>query len=98
MKNRSYTDAANGQSCVICGINDGSVVSAHYSGLGAGALGKGLGLKAGDLFVADLCSRCHAEMDSYEAGNDTARCYEFTMAILKTQMRRWRGGLIRIGK
>ena len=98
MKSRSYLDASNGASCVICGANDGTVLAAHYSGLGSGALGNGMGTKSGDLFVADLCSRCHSSMDSYEAGNDAGRCYEFTMAVLKTQLRRWRAGLIRIGK
>lgn len=61
-KSRTYRNPkllklAAGQSCVNCGAQDGTVVSAHSN------FGKGMGLKASDSSIMHLCFRCHTEYD-----------------------------------
>lgn len=46
--------------CMMCGIQDGTVVAAHSNQLRDG---KGKGIKAHDYRIAALCYRCHAEID-----------------------------------
>lgn len=91
-------EAAQGHTCVLCGRNDGTVVAAHYQGIGSARLGKGRGQKPSDLHVADLCHRCHQAMDAYEGGNDPERSLDFCLAILETLERRWRDGVIGDGR
>jgi hypothetical protein len=55
---------AEGQSCVACGIKDGTVVAAHYFGPRRHAYGGGLGKKGSDAVMAHLCALCHRRMDS----------------------------------
>ena len=62
MKPKTYRNPkllrlAEGQSCVECGIRDGTVVSAHSTN------GKGMGIKASDATLMFLCYRCHTEYD-----------------------------------
>jgi hypothetical protein len=62
MKPKTYRNPkllrlADGQSCVECGIRDGTVVSAHSNN------GKGMGIKASDATLMFLCYRCHTEYD-----------------------------------
>ena len=83
-RNRAYLNTAKDEPCIKCGRNDGTVVAAHYSGLGAYALGKGMGTKVFDLATAHLCSRCHAEFDNYQDDNTIERSQEFLMLILRT--------------
>lgn len=62
---RKTLRTAKGQSCIKCGTNDGTIVSAHYCGPMQHRLGSGKGLKANDLATAHLCHSCHAEFDQY---------------------------------
>lgn len=71
--------------CQTCGVEDGTIVPAHFSGLYASSLGKGMGQKSADNCVAALCGKCHADFDTYVVGNTEARAALFMMAILKTQ-------------
>ena len=92
IRSRKLLDKAEGESCIRCGINDGTIVAAHYSGIMAHQIGKGKGIKVDDLATAELCSKCHLEMDSYENGNDYERATEFLIMIMKTLNRRWYRG------
>lgn len=90
--------AANGQSCIKCGVYDKSVVPAHYSGLWAHRLGNGVGTKCHDFCVADLCRVCrkrHADFDDYSHGNDWERSTEFLVLCFETLARRVRDGVIK---
>lgn len=88
--------SAEGQPCVRCGA-EGTTVSAHYSGYMAHALGKGMGSKVDDTATAELCYKCHAEIDQYVDGNDLERSVEFLILILDTINRRWHRGVIKDG-
>ncbi len=91
-RNKKYLKEANGQSCIRCGISDGTIVACHYSGLWSHKLGKGRGIKPHDFCVADLCSSCHNYFDNYVGGNDFERAFEFLMFILQTLARRLEQG------
>jgi hypothetical protein len=60
----SLRDAANGQACVSCGIQDGTVVLAHYFGPRRHDYGGGMSRKGHDLIGAHLCDKCHRHMDT----------------------------------
>lgn len=53
--------------CQACNADDGTVVCAHAN---EGGYGKGMGIKASDLFAASLCFRCHGRLDQ---GSDMTR-------------------------
>ena len=59
---KKLLDAAKDQSCVNCGVRDGTVVAAHYTGLRANLRARA-GHKPHDLCVADLCHKCHYQFD-----------------------------------
>ena len=86
--------ASNGRSCVKCGADDGTIVRAHYSGVGSARLGKGRGVKPHDFCSADLCARCHAEFDGYEGGNTVERGFDFLMLCMQTLERDFREGVV----
>lgn len=94
------TKAANGQSCVRCGADDGTIVLCHYSGPYQHKLGKGRGIKGADIAAADLCSKCHAFFDEYRSevseGWKVARSEEFLAACLLTVIRRIQQGILKV--
>lgn len=89
-------EGAKFQSCVNCGVSDGTVVAAHYTGMRAHWLGKGTGHKVHDLCVADLCARCHQLFDQHLSGSEKADVFakkidlseQFLFLIIKTLLRR----------
>jgi hypothetical protein len=100
IRSKKLLDAARDQSCVNCGVRDGTVVAAHYTGLRANLLGKGTGHKPHDLCVADLCHKCHYQFDvggggaTFEKKIDKSE--QFLFNIIKTLMRRVDQGVISI--
>jgi hypothetical protein len=59
-RSKKLTQSAKHESCVACGADDGTIVWAHSN---EQAHGKGMGIKAHDLFGAYLCNRCHTQYD-----------------------------------
>jgi len=55
-RNAKLKASAKHESCVSCGANDGTIVWAHSN---SQRHGKGMGIKAHDLFGAYLCAKCH---------------------------------------
>lgn len=53
------TEAACGQPCIVCGVNNGTTVLAHYSGQRQHHYGKGRGTKCRDFYAAPCCAACH---------------------------------------
>ena len=59
-RNKRLRDSAKHESCVACDADDGTIVWAHSN---SSRHGKGMGIKAHDLFGAYLCHKCHADFD-----------------------------------
>ena len=98
MKHRTYRNAklldlARGKSCVMCGRDDGTVVSAHSNLL---EHGKGKGLKAHDGMVSWLCHHCHSELDQGSKMTRDERRIFTLESICKTYMQMWELELIKV--
>jgi len=94
-RNKKLLNASRGRSCTKCGADDGTIVRAHYQGIGSYRLGKGKGQKPHDFASADLCMVCHSEFDQYETGNNTDRGWEFLLLCMETLARDFRQGIIK---
>ena len=95
IRSKKLLAAAKGQSCVNCGVNDDTVVAAHYSGMREHAFGTGKGIKGHDLCIADLCAKCHARFDQYNVSTldnqllrDIDQSEQFLYLVMKTLIRR----------
>lgn len=80
-----HTQAAKNQSCVRCGIEDGTIVLAHYTGPMAHKVGKGKGLKGHDLAGAWLCRVCHDLLDGRTPSEWTPEERALELAVLSLQ-------------
>lgn len=91
-------EAARDQSCIRCGVQDGTVVGAHYTGVRRQSYGGGLGAKVHDLCIAALCARCHREMDttSRNKADRWNHSEEFQHLILRTLIRLWDSGKLKL--
>lgn len=91
-------EAARDESCVACLKNDGTVILAHYTGTRRYAFDGGFGAKVHDLVAADLCARCHVEMDCLL--RDKAKRWEhselFLYYCMLTILKRAQSGVIAI--
>lgn len=87
-RSRKYLDAAEGQSCVRCGKQDGTIVGCHYTGLRQHTYGKGRGIKCSDAATADLCMECHAYFDQPQQRKSVDASEEFLHCIMLTIIRR----------
>ena len=63
-RNKKLTQSAKHEACVSCGKDDGTIVWAHSNHQ---IHGKGMGIKAHDLFGAYLCHQCHHFYDVQNA-------------------------------
>ena len=91
-RSRKLLDMARGQSCVLCGRSDGTVVAAHSDGLGRG---KGMGTKSDDFASAHLCHKCHAELGQGKSLDREAKREIMDRAIVLTHNRLVRQGKIK---
>lgn len=89
-------DAANGQSCVRCGKNDGTTCGAHYTGFRRLEYGGGISQKVHDFCIADLCDECHRHMDTLSRKKNKAQIHseEFQHYVLLTIERRLMQGFL----
>lgn len=62
-RSKKLRESAKHESCVACGADDSTIVWAHSN---SQKHGKGMGIKAHDLFGAYLCHKCHSAYDSNE--------------------------------
>jgi hypothetical protein len=84
-QNKATLKLAKGQACVNCGIDDGTIVSAHYTGFRQHELGKCLGGKGNHNATAFLCnSACHPAMDQPKERKNVASSKRFLFCIIKT--------------
>jgi hypothetical protein len=68
-RNKTLRESAKHESCVSCGSDDGTIVWAHSN---RQKHGKGMGIKAHDLFGCYLCHQCHSSFDSGKVPDNTA--------------------------
>ena len=89
-----YLAAARDQPCARCGAQDGTVVAAHSN---RQQHGKGMGIKAHDIFVADLCRRCHDWYDGRGSVTESSdeRQIEWQQAHEVTLLNRLKRGIIK---
>lgn len=74
-RNEKLRRSADGEACVACGLQDGTVVWAHAN---SQVFGKGMGIKASDAAGMLLCSGCHVAHDQGRGGSkDERRANEF---------------------
>lgn len=69
-RNAAVLREARRHPCQFCGRDDGTVVAAHSN---SQRHGKGMGLKAHDVYVAYLCHSCHSFVDQ---GGESAQTRE----------------------
>ena len=92
-RNRKLTNLANGAPCMLCGIEDKTIVAAHSNLL---EHGKGKGIKSSDCFIAFLCNACHFDLDNDNRFNKTERRSLFFQAMGKTYLYLWQNELIKV--
>ena len=71
---------AKGQACVACGVQDGSIVLAHYFGPRRHNYGGGMSHKGSDAVGAWLCAKDHDRMD--RLGRDKEKRWEVSEEML----------------
>lgn len=81
-RNRRLLDAARDQECAWCRRQDGTVVAAHSNQL---RHGKGMGIKAGDQYIAFLCHACHFDIDQGSHLSKEDRRVMWNVAYLRTR-------------
>ena len=92
-RNKKLLDAARGQPCMHCGIEDGTTVAAHSN---QAKHGKGMSIKAHDCFVAFLCFRCHAQLDQGSKMLKAEKVEMWRNAYDKTMLHLWQTGRLQI--
>lgn len=71
-RSKKLKASAHYERCVSCAADDGTIVWAHSN---EQAHGKGMGIKAHDLFGAYLCHRCHSNYDSGNSSKEQKRMW-----------------------
>lgn len=77
--------SAEGQPCAHCGAI-GTTVAAHANKV---SLGKGVGIKCPDMYVADLCEVCHALVDGRLGRLTKAEKWELWVSAYLKTVKRW---------
>jgi hypothetical protein len=90
-KSKKLRDAARGESCVLCGCRDETIVLAHLPSAVYG-MSAGTGQKTHDWLGAHLCLRCHTNMDSVWRRNTEIRM----KALCLTLQRLFDKGIIKV--
>ena len=93
-----YLSSARGQDCTlnlpsICSHNSETVVAAHSNWH---EHGRGMGIKASDVFVADACSACHAELDQGNQFSEEEKRNYWERGFRATLLRRLEQGILKV--
>ena len=90
IRSKKITNAAEGETCTICGYVGPSVVFCH---LNESFAGKGMGKKADDIAGFFGCQSCHDVYDG-RAGHGSISDYAVLRAMYRTWRRLWDRGII----
>lgn len=93
-RSKKLLAAAAGRSCIRCGCDDGTVISAHYTGFRQHSYGKGAGIKCSDLACAWFCATCHAHFDQPQEYKSVDLSEEFLHCIVLTLIKAAEDGVI----
>mgnify|MGYP001590672987 CR=1 FL=1 len=96
IRSKKLTDAAKGEACTGCGVNDNTIVAAHSD---CGHDGKGKGIKAEDIYIAFLCGKCHiayGDPTKLDALFQRFTQSDFDRAMKRTWKRLFEKGVIKI--
>ena len=93
IRSKAIRAAARGQSCAVCGCNDGTTVFVHLDESWAG---KGMGQKADDVAGFFACYRCHLGYAGDPGGNYAISYYDIARAMYRTLRILFDMGIIRI--
>ena len=85
IRSKKLTDAAKGEACTGCGMNDNTIVAAHSNSQHDG---KGKGIKAEDIYIAFLCHTCHVAYDQRLQNHSGGLTYIFSQADFDKAMKR----------
>ena len=91
IRSKAITQAANGEACTICGLQNDTVVFAHINEPWAG---KGMGIKADDMAGMFLCEKHHDIYDGRIISSSPIQDWEITRAMYRTWRRLWERGII----
>ena len=94
IRSRLLRRLASGKACVMCGIQDGTIVLAHSNLL---EHGKGFSQKSSDLMGAWLCAECHYEYDQGKNMSKAEKRDFILTAICRTIMQISKEEIIQIG-
>ena len=92
IRSKAIRQAANGEACTVCGVNDGTTVFCHLNNSWAG---KGLSQKADDLAGFFGCRDCHDVYDNRLIGPRHPD-HLILRAMYRTIRRLWELGIIEI--
>lgn len=83
-RNKKLKQSAKHESCVSCGADDGTIVWAHSN---SQKHGKGMGIKAHDLFGCYLCHKCHLIYDiGHPSGYQTDKKLDWFLEMWERSM------------
>ena len=96
---QALRDSARGEVCTmrssVCDLDTSTTVLCHSNYLEDG---KGMGLKADDIFAFYGCSNCHEWYDRETCASQSVRRDMFHRAMKRTQRRMVELGLITVGR
>lgn len=97
-ENRKLRDLCRGQACAvmlhgICTGGGDDTVAAHSNHL---AHGKGMGIKAHDVYTFPACAACHRELDQGFSLSRGAKADAIRIALDRWHLRMWRDGLVQV--
>ena len=93
IRSEAILKSAEGESCTICGKNDGTTVFCHLNESWAG---KGMGQKADDIAGFFGCNECHDLYDQRSSNLYNHSQYEIMRAMYRTWVSLIAKGIITI--
>ena len=91
-RNPKLLKLADGAPCMMCAIQDGTVVAAHRN------QGKGMGIKVSDALVASLCFKCHSYLDQGKEMSREERRDFWNQAYINTMQAMIERGILKVQK
>ena len=99
VRSRKLLDSSRDRVCTFnfqgCNYNAETTVACHSN---SDICGKGMGIKASDIYSADGCHYCHSVYDGRETTllSDSEKEWYFWRAFVKTTNRRIEEGIIKV--